>query len=191
MSTATRKGKCDSSKLKPGTKFSRISYGEIVDTGGRGFRDGFTVRNEKGDEWTIDPSLIEKEFYTPDQFDEVKEVNRTEMVQAIVSNPRIVMTVTFKKQADPKALKTLVDSLLDDVAAGRTKPGPRKLSTLLKEATEGETRVMIGRHNGNQDDFGRLQFTDMEVTSGMPLRQVDPRTVEEAIVANVKYVLKP
>lgn len=191
MSTAT-KGKCDASKLKPGTKFSRISYGEIVHVNNRRYGDGsITVKNEQGVEWTITPSLVEAEFFTPDQFDKVEEVNRTQMVEAITSNPRIVMTVVFKKQADPKTLKELVSSLLDDVEAGRTRPGPRKLGTLLKGATEGETRTMIGRHFGTQDEYGRLQFHDMEVTSGMPMRVVDPRTVEEAIIANVKYVLKP
>ena len=193
MSATAQKGnKCDASKLKPGDKFSRISYGEIVKIENRRF-DGnqITVKNEAGVEWTITPSLVEAEFFTPDQFKEVKEVNRTEMVAAIVGNPRVVMTVTFKKQADPKDLKQVVSDLLDDVEAGRTRPGPRKLGTLLKEATEGQQRTMIGRHYGHQDDFGRLQFHDMEVTSGMPLRQVDPRTVEEAIIANVKYVLKP
>jgi hypothetical protein len=49
---------------------------------------------------------------------------------------------------------------------------------------------MVGRHHGHKDEFGRLQFTDMEVTSGHNLRLVDPRTVEEAIIANVKYVVK-
>lgn len=191
MATATAQqgNKCDTSKLEVGTKFSRISYGEIVNVGH--FGGQLTVRNEQGTEWSITPTLVEAEFFTPDQFTKVEEVNRTEMVQAIVGNPRIVMTVTFKKQAKPADLKAAVIQLLDDEKAGRTRPGTRKLGTLLSAATEGETRTMIGRHQGNQDEFGRLQFTDMEVTSGMPLRQVDPRTVEEAIIANVKYVLKP
>ena len=185
MTTKTA-GKCDASKLKAGTKFSRISYGTII----RANPIEVVVRNEEGTEWNITPNLVETEFFTPDQFDKVEEVNRTQMVQAIINNPRIVMTVTFRKQVDPKELKAAVIKLLDDEKAGRTRPGPRKLSSLLKEATEGDLRTMIGRHYGNKDEYGRLQFTDMEVTSGIPLRQVDPRTVEEAIIANVKYVLK-
>ena len=60
---------------------------------------------------------------------------------------------------------------------------------ILQLATAGDERTMIGRHQGVQDDFGRLQFTDMEAT-GSPLKQVDPRTVEWSIIGNVKYVLK-
>jgi hypothetical protein len=186
MTTATKATRCEASKLRKGTKFSRISYGEIVGI----YRREITVRNEAGTTWTISPDIVEDEFYTPDQFTEVKEVNRTEMVQAIVSNPRIVMRVTFKKKPDPKDLKSAVGQLLDDVEAGGKRPGVRKLASILKEATEGQTRVMIGRHSGALDEFGRLQFTDMEVTKGHNLRQVDPRTVEEAIVAGIKFVLK-
>ncbi len=195
MTTATVpivSNKCDASKLKPGTKFSRISYGEIVSVSQQVLGEGqVTVRNEAGEEWTISPHLVEAEFFTPDQFTKIKEVNRTEMVKAIVGNPRLVMTVTFKKQADPKNLKYAVLELLDDEKAGRTRPGIRKLGTILKEATEGMTRVMVGRHNGIQDEYGRLLFIDMTITSGMRLRQVDPRTVEKAIIANTKFVLKP
>jgi hypothetical protein len=186
MTTATKSTRCDASKLQKGTKFSRISYGEIINTRGR----EITVRNEAGTTWEISPDIVEDEFYTPDQFTKVNDVNRTEMVQAIVSNPRIVMTVTFKKKPDPKDLKSTVVQLLDDAEAGRKRPGVRKLASILKEATEGQTRVMIGRHSGALDEFGRLQFTDMQVTKGHNLRQVDPRTVEEAIIANIKYVLK-
>lgn len=185
MTTKTKPDTCSASKLKKGTKWSRISYGEIVDTN----YNEITVRNEKGKEWNITPAIVEDEFFTPDQFEEVKEVNRTEMVNAIVSNARIIMSVHFKKKPDHKTLVGLVTDLLDDENGGRTRPGSRKLSSLLKIATAGEDRTMIGRHQGVQDEFGRLQFTDME-SSGMPLKQVDPRTVEWAIVGNTKFILK-
>ena len=85
------------------------------------FGGPLTVRNEQGTEWTITPTLVGAEFFTPDQFTKVEEVNRTDMVQAIVGNPRIVMTVTFKKQAKPADLKAAVIQLLDDEKAGRTR----------------------------------------------------------------------
>ncbi len=185
MPTKTKSDKCDSSKLKRGTKWSRISYGEVVDTS----FNQITVRNEKGSEWTLTPAIVEDEFFTPDQFEEVKEVNRGEMVNAIVSSARIIMSVHFKKKPDHKDLVATVTELLDDESGGRTRPGSRKLSSLLKTATAGQDRTMIGRHQGVQDGFGRLQFTDME-SPGVPLKQVDPRTVEWAIIGNVKYVLK-
>ena len=59
---------------------------------------------------------------------------------------------------------------------------------MLKDATAGEERTMIGRHYGVTDEFGRLRFTAMEKDGG--LRLVDPRTVEWAIIDNIKYELK-
>lgn len=185
MTTKINPDKCSATKLKKGTKWSRISYGEILDIS----YNQITVRNEKGTEWTVTPAIVEDEFFTPDQYEEVKEVNRTEMVNAIVGNARIIMSVHFKKKPDHKDLVSTVTELLDDEKGGRTRLSSRKLSSLLKAATAGEDRTMIGRHQGVQDEFGRLQFTDME-SPGVPLKQVDPRTVEWAIVGNVKYVLK-
>lgn len=177
--------KSKTNKLKPGTKFSRLSYGEVVAVRGASVH----VKNEDGMDWTISAGIFEEEFYTPDQYTEVKEVNRTEMIEAILSNPRVAMTVSFKKKPELRAIKELVSGLWDDAAGGAKKPGPVVLGRKLKPVLEGEERTMIGRHYGAQDDTGRLQFHDMEA-SGHPLRQVDPRTVYEAVIANVKYVLK-
>jgi len=165
-----------------GTKFSRISYGEVVGVNGRG---SVTVKNEEGFEWTVAADIFEAEFFTPNQYDDTKEVTRTEMIQILDTNPRIIMKVKFKKKPEQKVL---VDTVKDLLEADK-KPGIGNLRKILKKAVEGEERVMIGRHQGGYDDFGRLMFTDMEAEDGH-LRTVDPRTVEEVTVANVKYILK-
>lgn len=95
------------------------------------------------------------------------------------------MTVYFRKKPEHKTLTGLVTELLD---GNINRPGLRKLSTMLKEATAGEERTMIGRHYGVSDEFGRLRFTAMEKDGG--LRLIDPRTVEWAIIDGVKYELK-
>lgn len=172
--------KCSVNSIGKGTKFSRISYGEVVSVQG-----AVEVKNEEGLTWTVGRSIFEEEFFTPDQYDIAKEVTRTEMIQIIDSNPRIIMTVKFKKKPEQKVLVQTVQDLI----VAEDKPGIGKLRKILKKAVEGETRTMVGRHQGAYDDFGRLMFTDMEANDGRP-RQVDPRTVEETIVANVKYVLK-
>ena len=62
--------------------------------------------------------------------------------------------------------------------------------------TPGENRAMKGRHYGNVDEFGRIQFIDMEETKGTNpeydarLRQVDPRTLRALIINKVKYTKK-
>lgn len=66
--------KSSARQLKRGDKWSRHSYGEVVD-----FRHGaVVVKNEHGLEWTIDESLFEKEFNVADQYAKVEKITRTE-----------------------------------------------------------------------------------------------------------------
>lgn len=189
MPIKTKTSKCDVSQLKPGTRWSRHSYGTVV--GVDTINQAVMIRNEAGDEWSIDAALVQAEFYTADQFEKVEELTRTQMVELILGNPRIVMTINFNKKADPKDLKDYVATLLEEVKKGGKVPGPRKLSGELKKATAGAERTMVGRHSGTTDDFGRLNFTDVEnLASNGGLRQVDPRTVNWCIIAGVKYILK-
>lgn len=182
MPTETRIAhKSNAAVLRPGDKWSRHSYGEVVHATGY----QVVVKNDAGLEWTIDANLFEKEFNVADQFSKVEKITRTEMVEKIVAAARLVMTVHFRKKPEHKTLTELVTRLLDGVVK---RPGPRKLSSMLKDATAGEERTMIGRHYGTSDDFGRLQFTAMEKDGG--LRLIDPRTVEWAIIDGVKYELK-
>ena len=167
--------------LKPGDKWSRHSYGEVV----RGNLRSIEVKNEHGLQWSIDADLFEKEFNVADQFQSVEKVNRTEMVEKITAAARLVMTVHFRKKPEHKTLVDIVTKLLD---SDLSRPKPRALSALLKTATAGEERTMVGRHYGVSDEFGRLRFTAMEKNGG--LRLIDPRTVEWAIIDNVKYELK-
>ena len=77
---------------------------------------------------------------------------------------------------------------------------PKTMEAAIKKAVkhglEGEERVMIGRHYGASDDFGRVHFVDMEVVKDASkdydtrMRLVDPRTLQHLIVNNVKYNLK-
>jgi len=173
--------KSNAATLKRGDKWSRHSYGEVVDSN----RQSVLVKNENGLEWSIDAGLFEKEFNVADQFQSVVKVNRTEMVEKIVASARLVMTVNFRKKPEHKTLVETVTRLLDGELS---RPKPRALSSLLRDATAGEERTMVGRHYGTTDDFGRLQFTAME--RGRGLRLIDPRTVEWAIIDSVKYELK-
>lgn len=177
--------KCNVDKLRAGDRVSRLSYCTVTDIAG----PKVTVKNETGREWSIGKEIFEDEFFTPDQFGETVELTRTEMIEIIRTNTRIIMTVNFHKKADNRALLRLVTGLLDDEHDQRKRHNKVQLTKLLKAAIQGEERTMIGRHEGQLDEFGRLQFmATEEKISG--LRKVDPRTVQWAIIANVKYVLK-
>ena len=176
---STKKSNAD--KIKAGDKWSRHSYGTVKRVDWKQVQ----IENENGLLWTIDSNIFEQEFTVADQYTDVVKVTRTEMVEKIVSAARVCMTVNFRKKAEPKSLVDYVTSLLDGTVA---RPKPRALSAALKNITSGEERTMVGRHYGTSDEFGRLQFTAMETGGG--LRLIDPRTVEWAIIENVRYELK-
>lgn len=181
--TETRSSKKSSAhKLKGGDKWSRHSYGTVVSKG----YQSITVENETGLRWEIGNDIFEQEFTVANQYADTVKVTRTEMVEKIVSAARICMTVNFRKKPDHKDLVAYVESVLDG-SVPRPKSS-RALSMALKNATAGEERTMVGRHYGASDEFGRLQFTAME--SGGGLRLIDPRTVEWAVIDNVRYELK-
>jgi len=167
-------------KVKVGSKWSRQSYGEIVDTHPQGYK----VRNELGHEWFVSTEILDYEFTFADQYDEEVTLTRTSMVEKILASTRIAMTVHFTKKPEFKKLHECVAAML----VSDVRPGPRQLAKILKEATEGEPRTMIGRHYGEFDDLGRLRFTDMEDGGG--LRLVDPRTVLWCIISGKRYEVK-
>ena len=60
----------------------------------------------------------------------------------------------------------------------------------VKRALNGEERILVGYHNGSQDEFGRLGVFDMNITSGSPNRLVDTRSLNYLIIKGTKYVVK-
>lgn len=126
-------------------------------------------------------------------FAKEEKVNKTELAEIFMANPRVAMTVCFYKQvkeADVTAeiMKAYEGSTIKTMEAA--------IKKAVKKGLEGEERVMIGRHHGTQDEFGRVNFVDMEVQKDATkaydnrFRLVDPRTLQYVIVNNVKYSLK-
>jgi len=178
-----------SNKVQRGDKWSRLSYGTVTGTP----IGAITITNEKGKTWDVGRSIFEDEFDTI-QYDSVEQVTRTEMAEVVMKNARVVMLVEFRKQAAKKDIVDTVMDILSDPMKYMTAKGDTisktKVSKALKVPTEGQKRTMIGRHNGFMNTHGRIDFTDMEVTSGHNLRQIDPRTIERVIVGGVCYELK-
>lgn len=185
MATATaQKQKSNVLELEVGDHWSRNSYGKVVAV----THDEVVVENEQGTRWALDSALFEAEFTAADQYATVEKVSRTEMVQKIIGSARVAMTIFFRKKPEHKDLVDTVESLLSSNAKAPTR---RKLSSLLKDATAGAERTMVGRHYGTTDEFGRIQFLDViGASSGPGMKTVDPRTVEWAVIENVRYELK-
>lgn len=185
--------KSDFNKVKVGDKWSMAAYGVVTGVGGNKMH----VLADDGTDFTVHgESLVEAQFQFQNQYDEVKNVTKTEMQEVFKAHARVVMTVTFRKQINAKTIEQQIKAAIDE---GRFKlTGGRKtgLTTLSKEIAAGEARTMVGRHYGQVDNAGRVKFVDMEAERDQTkdydtrTRQVDPRTIEELIAAGTKYVLK-
>lgn len=164
--------------VQAGAVYSRQSFGTVLGIDPCDPSGAVHVRNDEGVEWTISREIFDAEFVVADQVGSEQTVNQTELLELITKNPRTAMTIHFRKKLDPaNVLKKVRLRLEDDPSTSRA------FGQFLKEELKGEPRTMIGRHYGEFDDRGRLQF--IEHRKGM--RLVDPRTVEFAIIRGVRY----
>jgi hypothetical protein len=62
--------------------------------------------------------------------------------------------------------------------------------TVVFDKVDGTERTLRGRLQSAEPLLGRSNVIDLDVTSGIPLRQVDHRTLKSIIVGGVKYTLK-
>ena len=174
MTTATR-GRSSADEVRPGDVFSRASSGTIVGC----TLGSVTVRNDQGFEWQVSDEVFEAEFTVATQFADKKTVTQTKLIELIEKAPRTAMTIHFRKKAKPADVTAALR-----IAAAESGIESRKFASAVKEAVAGEPRTMIGRHFSDHDERGRLRFIEAE---GKGLRLIDTRTVEFAIIDNVKY----
>ena len=173
--------------IQVGDYWSRLSYGKIIEINGL----DVVVENEDGMTWMIGEELIKREFNLASSTENNKKVNSTELIQLVLSNPGIVMTVNFNKKVKEEDItKMIVSTTADNITAAKT---------LAKQILQGEERTIIGRHIHQIDSMGRLQFVDMEIEKEIKvskkgerydvrMRKVDPRTINWVIINNVKYL---
>lgn len=174
--------------LKAGSKFSRHSFGEIVNIEA----STVTVVNEQGYKWSVTHDVVEKEFDFSDYVSETKKVSQTELSEILLENRATVMTVNFNKKVDEKAIVDKILELYPNKSGKLLSESAfkEKVKESISELTRGEERTMIGYHRGSIDNNGRLSFTDMEVKDEHNRRLVDPRTLNYIIVRGVKYIAK-
>lgn len=178
--------------LKVGDKWSRQSYGKVIGIiSPLGGVTTVEVENEHGLQWRISQELFEKEFLTHDQYDETEMKTRTELAEICMENPRVVMTICFKKQNEPNDVADALQDKLNDVDdVDELIDNRRKWRKLIRDTMADNDRTLIGFHTCAKDTGGRLFFTDMEIEDGSNVRKVDPRNIRWMIVNNVRYVVK-
>lgn len=126
-------------------------------------------------------------------FAKEEKKTKTELAELFIANSRVVMTVCFYKQVKEADVTT---EIMKAYEGSTVKTMESAIKKAVKKGLEGEERVMIGRHYGATDEFGRIHFVDMEATRDTTksydtrMRLVDPRTLQYLIVNNVKYTLK-
>lgn len=55
---------------------------------------------------------------------------------------------------------------------------------------DGEDRTLVGYFLSQDTNLGRSNMTDLDITKGHNMRQVDHRTLKEVIVNGVRYQVK-
>lgn len=172
--------KLDQIRLKVGDKLSRISYMTVIE---KNFSD-VIVKNEDGLEWNIGGDILAKECYSADQFNEIKEVSRTELIEIFNNVGDAVFTVNFDKLP-----------VADDFIALTRDKGQFKSDADLEKAfkkLKGENRTLVGYLVKPENGFGRSLVIELDGKNEAKkaFRQVDHRTINSLISKNVKYVVK-
>lgn len=176
-------------KLKVGSKLSEVQYYSVDKIKG----DKVQLRNDMGEHIVVDSKYVESCITSADQFTETKNVTKTEAANILLSNPGVVMTICFNKQVKEA---DVVKEIMEAYEGSTVKTMESAIKKAVKHAITGVERVMVGRHFGELNELGRVNFVDMEEEKDMSkaydnrIRQVDPRTVNWLIVRNVKYTVK-
>lgn len=179
--------------LKQGEILSESQFYKVVKIAGKQVQ----LENSSGENIIVDNKYVESCLNSADQFEKEVKSTKTELAEVLLSNPRTAMTVAFYKQDTPKTKKVFEGEKQAKIKEIQAAPVGR-IESLLNDLVEnpiskvipGSLRVMKGRHNGDQDEFGRVSFIDMEVTTGVPTRVVDPRSIEYIITNKTKYTIK-
>ena len=182
------------SKITPKTKLSETQFYSIEKIVG----DKLMVINEDNERIELPKRYVEKCLVTSDNVETTKTMSRTDLTNLFLSSSNVIMTVTYNKKVDEKEVEKAVASLYPNKGGKILSEAAfkKEVSALLKTALEGEERTMVGRHYGNQDEFGRVRFIDMEQIKDPAKdydtrqRLVDTRTISCLILRGVKYCVK-
>lgn len=176
-------------KIEIGQKLSESQFYSVVKIVG----DKMQLVNDNGENIVITKEYAEKCLNSAHNFSKEEKVTKTDLANLFLSNSRIAMTVCFFKQVKEA---DVVSEIVTEVSGAKIADIEKAIKKGVKKAIIGEERIMIGRHYGSTDEFGRVHFVDMEVVKDSSksydtrMRLVDPRTICWLVVNNIKYILK-
>lgn len=184
--------------LKPGTIFSETSFYTVSSVK----NNEVVMTDDLGNEVTLSNKYVKDILNSADDFEREEECTKTQLAEILLNNPRVAMTVAYITQSKEKGKREFAaekQAAIEKVQNASLKDAAIILADLIENPISkfipGKERVMKGRHDGNQDDLGRVIFIDMEAERGVKeydgrIRLIDTRTIQYIIVRKVKYVLK-
>lgn len=182
----------DISKIKKGDFLSETQFYTV-----EGVKNNLlNLVTDNGESITIGVDYAESLLMSDSQFTETVKMSRTELTEKVLASSRIAMTVNFNKKVKDTDVVNEISDVYDQLGIGMSKADFKKKVKAAMNL-KGEERTMRGRHYGTvEPTTGRLQFIDMEQVKAdgkdydTRQRQVDPRTLNWAIIAGVKYIVK-
>lgn len=145
------------------------------------------LKNAAGESIVVDDKYVDSCIISASQFDKEEKITKTDAAALLISSANVAMTVSFNKKVDEKQV---IEETVTEVEGSSIANIRKAITKAIKKSINGEERIMVGHHSGTTNEFGRLGFTDMEVTTGHNLRQVDPRELNFMVIKGVKYVVK-
>lgn len=177
------------SKLKVGEVLSEAQYYKVVKIVG----DKAQLVNDHSENIVVDNKYVDNSLISASQFEKEEKVNKTELATIFISNPSVVMETNFNKKVDEKEVLAQV---MSEISNAKLSDIEKAVKAAIKKSINGEPRTMIGRHFGDYNELGRVNFIDMNEVKDpnkeydSRQRQVDPRTLNYIILKGVKYSLK-
>lgn len=181
--------KTEFKSLKSGNKLSETQYYSVVKVSGTKIQ----LKNGLGQDIVVDKDYVENCLVSADQFTEEVKITKTDMAKLFLENPNVAFTISFNKQVKAEDVAKEIMGAYEDST-------PKTMETAIKKAVKtalnGVERVLVGYHNGIQDDLGRVSAVDMNIEKdptkdyNSALRLVDPRTINYLVLRGKKYVVK-
>lgn len=170
-----------------------------------GFQPGdkVVVHDDFGHQITLGKRYVEEICTSADQWTTEEPKTMTELQELFLGHPRMAMTVCYitketekpKKEYEAEKQAKIVE-IQNASLANTGKLLNELIENPITKTIPGHIRVMKGRHYGNPDGSGRVNFVDMELKKDPSkdydtrLRQVDPRTIQWLVINKVKYFRK-
>lgn len=182
--------------LKQGDILSEHQFYKVVRVDN--MRRVVVLKTDNGEEISVTNNIVSAYMDSADDFKSIVETSRTDLIEKIKQRPSTAMTIHYKKMIDVKHVKAELYNLYSNKKGSllSEKEYKSKVDSVLEQGFFGEERTIRGRHYHSFDEFSRLNFIDMDVVKeegksyDTRFRKVDLRTVEWAIIENIKYVVK-